>query len=242
MSKVNRVVGRSDHKYLVEVETLVNEGPKETDTVGTYVYKGYMVIQQENTEFHITDYVMTSMSMEKEPQIDMDNTILKRLAALNLTGEVSDEAKAGITDLLEDLYTGSTERKLQDMYKCFNTDTNLLSSTHREYLNSQLRGWLTKLGVDVPATYTGTVSQWIGGADDQAELFTTELIDYEGKNKGLYMQNYYLVSAYEDRWVIDEMKVIESKDVSGEELESIRNTIKSGASAAVENPDNNEVQ
>lgn len=239
MSKVKNVVGRKDHKYLVEVETLVQEGPKGTDSIGTYVYNGYVVVQQENTEFHITDYVMTSMTMEKEPQINMENTILKRLAALNLTGEVTEEAKAGITELMNKLYAGSTNRMLDEMYDCFNTDTNLLSSTHREYLNSQLRGWLTKLGVNTPATYTGSVSQWIGGAENQVELFTTELIDYEGKNKGLYMQNYYLVSSYGDKWVIDEMKVIESKDVSGEELSSIRSTIQSGASASVENPDNN---
>lgn len=239
MSKIKRIVGRKDHKYLLEIETLVQEGAKETNSNGTYVYDGYMVVQQENTEFHITDYVMVAMEMTKEPQINIENTILKRLAALNLAGEVTDEAKTGIVELMNKLYKGSTDRQLDEMYACFNTDTRLLSSTHREYLNSQLRGWLTKLGVNTPATYMGTVSQWIGGAENQVEFFTTELIDYEGKGKGLYMQNYYLVSNYDDKWVIDEMKVIESKDISGDELNSVRSTIQSGASASVENPDNN---
>lgn len=238
MTNVERVVGRDNHKYLAEIEITEQVGAKDASTVGTYIHKGYVVVQQVDTEFKITDYAITSTEMVKEPQIESDNTILKRLAALNLAGEVTDEAKEGITELMAKLYKGSTDRMLDQMYECFDTDTKLLSSTHREYLNSQLRGWLTKLGVDTPATYMGTVSQWIGGADDQVEFFTTELIAYEGKNKGLYMQNYYLVSCYADKWVIDEMKVVESKDVSGDELNNIRASLEKGVSVAVEGADN----
>lgn len=238
MSKVKSIVGREDHKYLIEFETLTQEGPKGSGTTGTYVQTGYMVVQQESTEFHITDYVITDFKMTKEPQINLESTIMKRLAALNLTGEVTDDAKAGINELMTKLYTSSTERQLQEMYECFNTDTNLLSSTHREYLNSQLRSWLIKHGTNSKSTYAGVVSQWIGGADNQVEFFTNELIDYEGKDNGLYMQNYYLVSSYDDKWVIDEMKVVESKDVSGAELESIREALQTGKSISVENADN----
>lgn len=238
MSKVKSIVGRTDHKYLIEFETTTQEGPRETETVGTYIQNGYMVVQQESTEFHITDYVITKMEMSKEPQISLESTIMKRLAALNLTGEVTKDAREGISELMQKLYTSSTERQLQDMYDCFNTDTNLLSSTHREYLNSQLRGWLIKYGTNSKSEYIGTVSQWIGGADNQVEFFTNELIDYTGKDQGLFMQNYYLVSDYEDKWVIDEMKVVESKDVSGAELASIKEALQAGKSITVEGADN----
>lgn len=238
MSKVKSIVGRNDHKYLIEFETLTQEGPKGSGTTGTYVQTGYMVVQQETTEFHITDYVITGFEMTKEPQINLESTIMKRLAALNLTGEVTEDAKKGINELMTKLYESSTERQLQEMYGCFNTDTNLLSSTHREYLNSQLRGWLIKYGTNSKSTYAGTVSQWIGGADNQVEFFTNELIEYTGRDNGLYMQNYYLVSNYDDKWVIDEMKVVESKDVSGAELASIKEAIQAGKTISVENADN----
>ena len=238
MTKAERIVGRTDHEYLIEFEKTIQEGPIGVGTSGTYVLDGYLVVQQEDTEFHITDYVVTKMEMTKEPQIDVESTILKRLAALNLTGEVTDEEKTGITELMNNLYTASTNRQLQGMYDCFNTDTNLLSSTHREYLNSQIRAWLLKKGTNSESTYLGVVSQWIGGADDQVEFFTNELIEYEGKDVGLYMQNYYLVSRFENKWVIDEMKVVESKDVSGAELRSIRESLESGKSITVEDADN----
>lgn len=239
MTKVNSILGRTDHMYLLDFESTVQEGPKSSTTDGTYVLKGYLVVQQEDTEFHITDYLVTSMEMVSEPEIDTESTILKRLAALNLTGEVTDDAKTGIKELMSNLYKASTERQLQGMYDCFDTDTNLLSSTHREYLNAQLRSWLLKKGTNSSSTYTGVISQWIGGADNQVEFFTNELIEYNGHNLGLYMQNYYLVSNYDNKWVIDEMKVVESKDVTGDELNSIRESIASGKSITVENADNN---
>lgn len=225
MSNLGDVMGRKDHKYLMRYETMVQEGPKGTYTSGTYVENGFLVIQQEGAEFHITDYLTTERKMTKEPQLDLESTILKRLAALNLAGEVTEEAKEGIGELLQKLYSTSTERKLEGMYECFNTDTNLLTTSHREYLNAQLRGWLTKHGTKTKSTYEGAVTQWIGGADNQAEMFTEELIQYENKNTGQYMQNYYLVSNYKDKWVIDEMKVVESKEVTGSEMADIAERI-----------------
>lgn len=239
MSKLTNIVGRKDGKYLIGFETTVQESPKGTGTNGTYVWNGYIVVQQEGTEFHITDYIITDMNMVTEPQISADSTIMKRLAALNLTGEVTEEEKEGIKQLMQNLYDASTNRQLDGMYACFNTDTNLLSSTHREYLNSQLRGWLLKHGTNKASNYMGVVSQWIGGADDQVEFFTNELIEYVDAGVGLYMQNYYLVSRFNDTWVIDEMKVVESKDVSGAELQSIKQSLQNNKSVTVENADNN---
>lgn len=241
MSKIKDIVGRDKEgkMFMVEFETTSQEGAIDSGTMGTYISTGYMVMQQVGTEFHITDYVITDYKMQKEPQIDTDSTILKRLASLNLTGEVTKDAKKGIGELMSKLYTASTERKLDGMYECFNTDINLLSSTRREYLNSQLRSLLVQHGTKVPAKYIGTIEQWIGGADNQVEFITNEIVDYYTIGEGVYMRNYYLVSRYDTAWVIDEMKIIESKDVSGEEYASIRDKISKGVSVMVTNVDNN---
>lgn len=238
MSKVVNICGRDDHKYLVEFETTTQESAKNAGTMGTYVYKGYFVMQQVDTEFHITDYVRTEMFMQKEPQIDTDSTILKRLAALNLSGEVTDEAKHGIRELMTGLWTASTERRLEGMYNSFNSNTDLLSSTRREYLNAQIRSLLVQHGVNVQSVHTGVISEWVGGADNQVEFFTNELIEYPTLGNGVLMKNYYLVSNYDTKWVIDEMKIVESKDIEGEELNSIKVKFNSGASVAVEGADN----
>ena len=240
MTKLVDIVGRDEAKneYLISFEQTVQEAPKGVEATGTYTDYGYMVVNQVDTEFHITDYIVTKREMVKEPQINLDNTILRQLASLNLTGEVTTESKEGIKELLNNYYTACTNRKLDAMYDCFNDNVEILSSTRLEYLNAQIRGWLTKMGTNVGCTYTGTVIQWIGGSDNQVEFITQELMDYNGKDSGQYMENYYLVSNYGDKWVIDEMKVVESKEVHGAELQSIRTEIQSGRSFEVENVDN----
>ena len=154
---------------------------------------------------------------------------------------MTDTSKAGITELLGDLYKASTLRVLngpkdvtvngqkttiaRGMYDCFDSDTGMLAADKKEYINSTIRGLLVAQGVDTDATYDGVVTQWIGGASNQAELTTEEVITYKGKSTGHYMQVYYLVSNMGDKWVIDDMKVMSSEDKTGTELQQIVNRI-----------------
>ena len=55
---------------------------------------------------------------------------------------------------------------------------------------------------------------------------TEEVITYQGRDDGVYMITYYLLSNMEDKWVIDERQVIEQQDVSGESLSTIVNRIR----------------
>lgn len=240
MTKLVDIVGRDEEKneYLISFEQTLQEAPKGVRAAGTYTDYGYMVINQVDTDFHITDYVVTKREMVKEPQINLDNTILRQLAAMNLTGEVTQESKDGIGELMTRYYTACTNRKLDAMYASYNSDVEILPSTRLEYLNAQIRGWLTKMGTNVPCEYTGVIVQWIGGSENQVEFITQELMNYSGRNSGQYMENYYLVSKYNDTWVIDDMKVVESKEVHDNELASIQNEIAAGRSFAVDNVDN----
>lgn len=222
ISNVEKVIGRKDNYYLVQVVSMIQEGPRGTNAYGTYKDTYQMVIEQQGLKFIINDYVLIKRELIKEPQFELDSSIIKRLAALGLRGTISEESKEDIKELLNGLYQASTDRKLKGMYDSFNDDTTLLSSSHKEYLNSQLRGWLVRYGVNVKSTYKGIVTEWIGGADNQVELITEEIIIYEGQDTAQYMQMYYLVSNLNNKWVIDEMKALEIRDISGEELEQIK--------------------
>lgn len=222
ISNVEKVIGRKDNYYLVQVVSMIQEGPRGTNAYGTYKDTYQMVIEQQGLKFIINDYVLIKRELIKEPQFELDSSIIKRLAALGLRGTISEESKEAIKELLNGLYQASTDRKLKGMYDSFNDDTTLLSSSHKEYLNSQLRGWLVRYGVNVKSTYKGIVTEWIGGADNQVELITEEIIIYEGQDTAQYMQMYYLVSNLNNKWVIDEMKALEIRDISGEELEQIK--------------------
>ncbi len=222
ISNVEKVIGRKDNYYLVQVVSVIQEGPRGTNAYGTYKDTYQMVIEQQDLKFIINDYVLIKRELIKEPQFELDSSIIKRLAALGLRGTISEESKEAIKELLNGLYQASTDRKLKGMYDSFNDDTTLLSNSHKEYLNSQLRGWLVRYGVNVKSTYKGIVTEWIGGADNQVELITEEIIIYEGQDTAQYMQMYYLVSNLNNKWVIDEMKALEIRDISGEELEQIK--------------------
>lgn len=243
ISKLRRVVMRDviNNAYLLEVDNILQEGAKNADTYAVYRDVNYIAVEQVGDKFVITDFINASRAMNKEPTINPDSAIIKRLAALNLAGEVPEKSKEDIGVLLNDLYTASTHRVLRGqsevtvgdkvtmlekgMYDCFNSDTSLLADTKKEYMNATLRELLVRQGVDTKATYNGVITEWIGGANNQAELITEEIIEYKGKNKGHYLQTYYLVSNINGDWVIDDMKIIESEDKTGEALKQVINRI-----------------
>lgn len=238
ISTVRRVLSRdiNNSAYLLEVESQRQEGPKGADVYGTYRDKSYVVVEQHGQNFIITDWLTMTRQMQTEPDITPDSAVSKRLVALNLAGEVSEEAKTGVNELLNSFYTATTNRVLngpkeiqtadgtktieRGMYDCFDSDPEMLSSTKKEDINSKIRGLLVKHGTSIGAQHSGIVTEWIGGADNQVEFTTEEIITYSGRNDGVYMTCYYLVSKMNDTWVIDDLQIISSEEHSGQNLQT----------------------
>jgi hypothetical protein len=232
MSTIRQIIERNTtyNVYLLELETTTIEGPRDVDCYGTYKDKGYMVIQQQGNEFVIMDYIRISRSMISEPPINPDSTIQKRLVALNLAGEIPEDSKEEITSLMSDLYTAGTNRLLRGpkditvkgetitlekgLYDCFQDDSDILSTTELEYTMSKLTNALIKHGADVSSVYSGIISTWNGGYDNQAEFTTEELITYNGRDDAYYMEVYYLVSKLNDKWVIDERTILDEEEIT----------------------------
>lgn len=243
ISKIRQVIARDivNKAYLCEVETTVTEGTRDSNTAGTYKDTYYVVIQQNGTEFIISDMVRTSRVMISEPSIEADSATLVRLNALNLTKEVSNENKNAAKELLTEWYNACTFRILRGpqeistsngtqtlnrgMYDCFNNDSSMLSTDELEYIQSKVRNMLTAKGAKTDATYKGTVTEWVGGSDRQIELTTEELISYNKSKEQQYLKCYYLLSNVNDKWVIDQMTILDSEIVEGNQLESIESRI-----------------
>lgn len=244
MSTIRQIINRdtANNSYLLEVETTTIEGAKDVDSYGTYKDISYVVVQQQGDKFIITDWCRVSRTIAVEPPIDPESNVQKRLIALNLAGSISDDSKDSIKSLLSNLYTAGTNRLLRGpeeikvdgetrtlekgMYDCFASDTSILSADDLEYENSLLRDILTKHGVDISSIYSGTVTEWIGGYEDQAEFTTEELVSYDGLNSGYYMQVYYLAQIVNDEWVIAERTVLDSYDVDdAEQLDAIKERV-----------------
>lgn len=244
MSTIRQVINRdtTNNSYIIEIETTTIEGAKDVDCYGTYKDRSYVVIQQQGNEFKIIDQIRISRDLVSEPSINPDSTTQKRLVALNLAGTIPDESKEDITKLMSDLYTASTNRLLygpydikvkgetvtieKGMYDCFQNDPEILSTDKLEYMQSQLRNVLTRNGIDVQSVYSGTITEWIGGYENQAEFTTEELVTYEGKSEAYYMQVYYLVSKLNDVWVIDERTILDETEIKEQaEIDSIKERV-----------------
>ncbi len=255
MSVIRQVISRSidNNAYVLEIESTIVEGAKSSNVQGTYRDKSYIVIQQFGKEFKITDWVRVSRDVTDEPDIDTGNSTLKRLVALNLTGEVSDTTKKEVTTLINDLYRASTYRKLsgpyeiktsdgtvtydRGMYDCFNNDVKLLRSDKKEELNSRIRSYLTAYGTDTKCVYSGTVDEWIGGYKNQVEFTTEEVMVYGDNEAGRYFRTYYLASKMNDVWYIDEMKILDTEEIDASEISDIQGRV-SGNSLVEESTEN----
>ena len=254
ISTLRRVINRDieNNRYLVEVETTRQEGARTADSYGIYRDKYYMTIEQVDGEFRITDRMLMLRQMQTEPEIMPDSTTKKRLIALNLTGDISEETKYDAEVLMQDLYKACTNRVLngpkditntngetvtleKGMYECFNDDPSMLSTAQREYFNSALRDRMTQYGIAVPSTIHGNITDWIGGANNQIEFITEEAIKYDGFGNGTYMQVYYLVSCMNDKWVIDDMKIIDTEEYPVNELDTIITRIEGNNADALNN-------
>lgn len=244
MSKIVQVIGRdtANNAYALDVETTVIEGAKDVDCYGTYKDKYLYIVQQQGTEFKVVDHVRLSRELAAEPPINPDSTTKKRLIALNLAGEIPEESKESIKGLMSTIYTGATNRighgpldvkvdgKTVTIEKgaldCFQKDTKILSTDNYEYITSKLVNIMNKFGSDKQIMYNGTVSEWIGGYENQAEFTTEELVTYEGTDKAYYMNVYYLVSCLNDEWVIDERTIMDEYEVdNATELQNIKDRI-----------------
>ena len=250
------IVGRNieNNSYLLQVKTVISVGAKGGVDTGEYLYTGYMVMSQiGSTEFVITDYVYTKMQTMREPSVNIDDTITRQLASLNLSGEVSETTKSKVENLLSNIYKSvsgddlSIPRYLYTYENnigyadCFSDDTNLLPKEDKDYIISKMIGWVTKYGDNIGTLYSGFVSNWLGGTETQAEFITQELIEYPDKKVGLYLNVYYLASNYDNTFKIDEMKPLTSKVVTGEELEQIKQRIENKQDFTVDLPDNEDI-
>ena len=250
-TKLTGVVGRNmeHNSYLLRISTTRDIGAKGGVDVGRYRYDGYAVMSQIGTDFVLTDYLYTQMQTVREPSVNLDDTIIRQLASLNLAGEVDETTQESIEVMLGDMYRSVTgDDKTQKRYvytndgvvgyaDCFTDDTALLSARDKDYAISRMKGWVNKYG-STATIYTGFVTDWMGGNESQAEFITQEVLEYPNKDAGIYLKVYYLVSNYDDTFKIDEMQTLTSKQVTGAELAEIKKKIEAKEEFIVDSPDN----
>ena len=238
MTKRVKTLDRKDKEYLVELERTSESSPRGLGNTAKYKDKYYAVIRQDGIDFKINDIVWVSRSLERIPEPDGDDSITRRLTSLNLAGEVTDQSKAEITEMMTKLTYGINNRvgvdkvaedgsQVYGIMSRFDEDKALLSTEKGEYLKSKLLTRMNRFGSDKAVNVTIKFTEWLGGYNDQVEFETEELYTYDGTDKGMFVRNYYLVSHYGKEWVIDDIVPIEEKEVSGADLEQYKSLLNS---------------
>lgn len=220
------VLERKGNVYLVALERTIADSPKDLGYVAQYKEKGFAVIRQKDLDFYINDVFTSSKELTKQPTIYEISQQYRQLVNLNLADEVPDEVKQAIvTTVLNDWSYYSNKRILAStndidgygMYEQFNDNTATLSDERLEYINSKMRGYLVAKGTKEKSTLFIKPVTWIDGTEEQVELITKEFINYPSYKEGTYLECYYLLSHFGNRWVIDDIQVFNNRMVSGED-------------------------
>lgn len=225
-TNIKRIAERTDRTYLLELERTVEDSPKNAGAVAQYRDVYYAVVRQDGTYFKLNDIILVKRELTKSPVIEAESATIRRLVALNLSGEVNDNTKLDIQNGVIKSLSDNLSNKNLGFYDCFETDTTLLSQERREYLQSKLVGVANAKGYDIRINWKIVPTEWIGGYDTQVEFTTKEFIDYEGENAGTYMENYYLVSHYGTEWLIDDIVTMKEELVEGDRYNQLASEFK----------------
>ena len=223
-SNIKRVVARSGNNYLLEVERTVEDAPKGSGVVGQYRDVYFVVVRQDGVDFRYNDEFLYRRITTKVPEVEAENTAIRRLVTLNLSGEVDINTATDITNTVLNTMVEAVNNRTSNIFTIFNEDRALLKEDRYNYISSKLVDQANTKGVDTKIELIVKPTEWISGAENQVEFTTKELFKFHDKSGkkllgGLYVENYYLVSNYGTEWKIDDIITIDDKLLEPEEVD-----------------------
>lgn len=231
---------QSDNTFLLDVEVYTEEGSKFSDITGTYISNYYVTVKQDGQKFKITDWALQSKELQREPDINPDKSTQRRLVALNLSGDVNDRTRESIRSFMADYYlavnrlagndyeytnNGQTVTK-RGLYSLVDNDPQMLNSDQRLDILENAVNYMQKNGGNTQ--YVGAITEWIGGTDNQVEIQTEEIWNWDGKTAE-YQSVYYLLQHMQDQWVIDQRTVLSSQIIESSGIESYMTRLQADA-------------
>lgn len=227
ISSVSNYLRRTDRFWLVEVEVITTESVKYSELgPGTYTEKYQMVLEQVADNFIIVDYLLTDKTAIIEPTIVFGSNIAKKYINMYNSEVITDENKIEVKEFISNLYRQAEEREWDEIVSDFNSDIEVLSSDDRRQMSSSIRSIVNRIGSDREVSYYGYVTEWLGGSSNpRVELITKELIVYE-QEMALEQNCYYVISKYDDNWVIDAFKILDSEEIGERRANEVYREIK----------------
>ena len=190
------------------------------------------------------DMYLTKIKLLSMPEVNIDKGSMKKLFAIQmvmqdtLTDEVKEEVKAELRKLQIALTIRNMNDNVQEdgitinkgdngierygINTRFNTDRTILGEKEFAEYIAELTSRVTRYGGDIPCRVSIRVREWISGNDEQVELLTDELYDYN-KKSATKINRYMILSKFKNKWQIDEMKIVGENEVPASELEAVIN-------------------
>lgn len=246
-SNIKRVVARQGNNYLLEIERTVEDAPKGSGVVGQYRDTYFVVVRQDGTDFRYNDEFLYRRVTTKVPEVEAENTAIRRLVTLNLSGEVDINTATDITNTVLDTMIEAVNNRTSNIFTIFNEDRALLTEDRYNYISSKLVDQANTKGIDTKIELIVKPTEWISGAENQVEFTTKELFKYHDKSGkkllgGLYVENYYLVSNYGTEWKIDDIITINDKMLEPDEVAEYENMLSTVQAVINENKEQAPVQ
>ena len=242
---VKKYLERNGNRYLVELEQMSTEMAKGTATTGCTYLRTYLAeIEIRNAKCVLMDMYLTKIKLLSMPEVNIDKGSMKKLFATQmvmqdtLTDEVKEEVKAELRKLQIALTIRNMNDNVQEdgitinkgdngierygINTRFNTDRTILGEKEFAEYIAELTSRVTRYGGDIPCRVSIRVREWISGNDEQVELLTDELYDYN-KKSATKLNRYMILSKFKNKWQIDEMKIVGENEVPASELEAVIN-------------------
>ena len=239
-SEIKRIAARNGNNYLLEIERTVEDAPNGSTAVGQYRDTYFVVVRQIGTDFKYNDEIFVRRVNTNVPVINAEDTTVRRLVTLNLSGSVDTNTAKDITDTLINKLAEYAGARNDEFLTLFDSDTNLLNTERRQYITTKLVGQINYMGSGISTSYMIKPSEWISGTENQVEFTTKELIKYNnGNNGGMYIENYYLVSKYGTSWVIDDIITINTQVLDSSEVGAYESQVSGTVATITDNSSNN---
>lgn len=227
-NKIVEYTKRKNRIWLVKTELNSTEEVKYANKgPATYRDTCYIAFEQYGNSFIIIDMMTIAREPLTEPELNYANNNDNRYAYLYNSGNVSDESKNAIKKFMASYYKKCSNKDWEGMAKSFSKDTTMVSKEKRSEMYYEAKGLMDKAEGDSKADYSGAITEWLGGSSDPQVEFTTVELCKLPNGKALEITKYYLVSVFNDVWVIDDMKELSSVELQSEaDIKEVEKDIK----------------
>lgn len=220
ITSVDNFVGRQtsggENRYFIIADTYSAERVRgDGEQVAVYNDKYWMLLtlSGETDEFVISDSVLVSRELVKEPENTSYDKYLNLIQALSVDGTITSETKKNLQEILNNLCSNMQNKDIDAINASIKRLNVVTSDYDLSKVVGQIESNIYARGKNKDIEVKQAVVNYITGNDVQVEAIVDEVIDYKD-GYGMYNSIYMMFNREDDVWSIQEIRFIESERLS----------------------------